>query len=439
MADEIGLESTDASEDPADLEAEVERLREENEKLKHAASSEQSRVGLRWTIVVSLLIVGALLVAAAVGALWLNRTIMDTDRWVETVAPLAEEPAIQDAIATAVTEAVFEEVDVTGMAEEVLPEQLDFLAAPIGAQVEEWVAGLADTIVKSEQFAEVWAEANRSAHTAFVAAATGEGGEVVQIDAGVIAVDTAPMVDLVQVQFEETSLGRISNVIPWERLDTIYVLYESPALAQTQQVLGWMSRLAWLFPLLSLGALGGAVALAPDRRRAMMLVGIAVAIGAAVPLGGIYAGRDVFAQAVTEISGLELAVGLTFFDTVLRFLVNGLRTVAFLGVVIAAASWATGPARPAVQLRNGVASLLGGVSSNLELGAFGAWVAQHKGLLRAFGVAVGVILLVAWDTPTPGVVAGLLVVVLIWIALVEFFGQENEEAPDTGTPPSSTD
>src|SRR5690606_41933519 len=52
----------------------------------------------RWFASWVLIVVGSLLVPVSVTSLWLNRTITDTDRYVETVAPLIRDQDIQRAI-----------------------------------------------------------------------------------------------------------------------------------------------------------------------------------------------------------------------------------------------------------------------------------------------------------------------------------------------------
>ncbi|HEV8165803.1 MAG TPA: hypothetical protein VGR74_15420, partial [Actinomycetota bacterium] len=51
----------------------------------------------------------------SVVAVWARGEVTDTDRYVDTVAPLAQDPAIQQAITTNLTNVVFQYIDVDGI------------------------------------------------------------------------------------------------------------------------------------------------------------------------------------------------------------------------------------------------------------------------------------------------------------------------------------
>ena len=71
----------------------------------------------RWrTIVAVLLIVlGCVLAPLAGVAVWARNQVTYTDRYVATVAPLASDPAIQQAITDRITAQVFTYIDVQGL------------------------------------------------------------------------------------------------------------------------------------------------------------------------------------------------------------------------------------------------------------------------------------------------------------------------------------
>ncbi len=53
----------------------------------------------RTTLAVILLIIGLLTFAGVVPTVWLQRTLLTTDGWVDAVAPIPRQPAVQDAVA----------------------------------------------------------------------------------------------------------------------------------------------------------------------------------------------------------------------------------------------------------------------------------------------------------------------------------------------------
>ena len=76
----------------------------------------------RWRAVVAatLITLSCVLAPLSVTAVWANRQVSDTDRYVETVAPLAHDPAIQSAIAARVTQEVLARVDVNAITAQTL-------------------------------------------------------------------------------------------------------------------------------------------------------------------------------------------------------------------------------------------------------------------------------------------------------------------------------
>src|SRR3954467_4753757 len=114
--------------------SEVERLRAEiarlNGELARASQppppARTNRGGFwRWLACGVALALVALLAPLAVVATWVHDEISDTDRYVQTVTPLASDPAVQDAVTTRATNGIFTRLDV----EAVTQQAVDALAA----------------------------------------------------------------------------------------------------------------------------------------------------------------------------------------------------------------------------------------------------------------------------------------------------------------------
>src|SRR6187431_2858164 len=88
------------------LAAEVERLRVERDRLASEAASLDRRVhgGRTRRILVGVLVVLSCVsfLAASLG-FWANRNLLETDIWIDRVGPTIDDPAVQTAMADAIT------------------------------------------------------------------------------------------------------------------------------------------------------------------------------------------------------------------------------------------------------------------------------------------------------------------------------------------------
>ena len=86
---------------------------------------------LRQIVAAVLVFIAALGVTASVIGVWAGRTTLNTDRWVETVSPLSEDPAVRAAVSTYTTEQIFTSLNVEQRVKEALPPRAAFLASPL--------------------------------------------------------------------------------------------------------------------------------------------------------------------------------------------------------------------------------------------------------------------------------------------------------------------
>jgi len=215
--------------------AELERLREEVAELRAAASSTDggdrvepgARRGpscagrsARWMVSVALVVLASLLTVVTVVARYVRSEVLDTDRYVETVSPLAGEPAVQDAVADQVTQEIVTRLDVESVAEDALgrltqlgaPEVITGLAAPLADQVESFTQDHVDEFLRSDEFAQLWDDANRRAHDAVVAVLTGESTDAVSVDDGAVTIDLGVVVSRVRDRLVDRGLSLASNI-----------------------------------------------------------------------------------------------------------------------------------------------------------------------------------------------------------------------------------
>jgi chromate transport protein ChrA len=151
--------------------------------------------------------------------------------------------------------------------------------------------------------------------------------------------------------------------------------------------------------------------------------------------------RNIYLDGLPETVSAPAAAAV--FDTLVRFLRAGLRTVLVVGLVVAGAAFLTGPSTTAVRIR---AALSGSISrlrrlsetAGVRTGPVGAWVYRNRGMLRAGVVVVAALAFVFWDRPTGKVVLLLAALAVVALAIIEFLArppQPGEEKP--GGPPGA--
>src|SRR3974390_367884 len=135
-------------------------------------SSDKKRPRLRRTRAVVawiLVVLAALLVPLSVITVWAVRLTTNTDKYVETLAPLASDPVITNFIAARATEKLFEAVPVQQKLETALPKRADFIAAPVTQQMKGFVENEMKKVLDSNWFHNLWNQLNRRSHAQVVA------------------------------------------------------------------------------------------------------------------------------------------------------------------------------------------------------------------------------------------------------------------------------
>ena len=144
-----------------------------------------------------LVVLASLLIPISVIAVWAINTVTNTDKYVETMAPLATNPVIQQGLATRATNELFSHTDVQSKVTKVLPKSAKPVVAPIVAQVHTYVEGLALKVFESPKFAKLWDSLNRQSHSAVINTLTGKQTPLQQklAKGGQIALNLSPALD----------------------------------------------------------------------------------------------------------------------------------------------------------------------------------------------------------------------------------------------------
>jgi hypothetical protein len=434
------------------LRAEVAALRSQVQHDGAAGEGRSVAVGRvarqRWrTIVATLLIVVACALAPlSVVAVWTRNQVTNTDRYVATVAPLASDPAIQNAIADQITAQIFTYIDIQGLTTQAVdalasrglnPEvadQLQGFAVPIANGVQSFTRSQVGKVVESDAFADAWVQANRVAHEQLVKALTGEGGGAVTVENDTVTLNLSAFIQTVKQRLVASGFTLAARI---PEVNASFVLFQSDDITRARNAFNLLNTLGIWLPIIMLVLLVVGVYVAKDHRRALVGAGVGVAIGMVVLALGLAVFRALYLDAVpAEVLPHDAAAVL--YDTIVRFLRLGLRTVLVLGLVIAAGAFLTGQSVTAARTRQSLTGAIGWLQGSAEqaglrTGPVGTWVYDHKRALRIGAVAVAALALVFWGRPTGKVIILLAVLLMVALAIIECLGRPGHRTAEVST------
>ncbi len=415
------------------LRAQVAALRAQNEALRRP--DRHGRWNGRAVAATAVMVVAALLLPAAVVAYWGQRTLLDTEQFVSTVAPLSQDPSIRTAVGEVISDQLSARIDLEQRVQDLLPDSAGPLAGPIASGVRSFIDQQIQNFLASDAFSRLWVQVNTRAQQGLVAALEGEPSAAIGIRGSQVVLDTGVIAEQVKQQLVQRGLGVLANVPVPPQAQRQIVLLDAPQLAEiraayvvAQPVAQWLVYVvAALFVV--------AVLLSRRRARAVLTVG-AIAIGAAVLLRiALLVGESSFQ---THLVGTPFELSArVFYTTLVSYLMLAIRTMFVAGLVLGAVGWLAGESRTAFTVRQRLAAGLSGAGSRTAAGRFGAvgqWVAARRPLLRVLVVVAGALVVVAQERITGAALLWALAAVLVAFAALEFVGGSAAPAPQPDPP-----
>lgn len=234
-------------------------------------------------------------------AIWMNQTLLNTDRWIQVVGPVAQNPQVIAAVSAYTADQTVEVLNVQQRVQNVLPDRADLLAGPITEQVHDFIQKKVAQGMDTPAFQRAWITVNTSFHKQIVAALRGES-QYATISNGTLTIDLIPLIGQALHQLQEQGPGIIAKRVTLPDLSqeqspqqarqelsqalgiTIpedfgqVVVVQSDQLAVAQQVVRILDILVWVLPLLTLALLIATVWLSVNRRRTLIELGIGVVV-----------------------------------------------------------------------------------------------------------------------------------------------------------------
>ncbi|MGO9028737.1 MAG: hypothetical protein ACLQOZ_08950 [Acidimicrobiales bacterium] len=394
---------------------EVARLHSENAELRsevggrrdsETAPGHRARRVSAWVV----LVVACLLAVVSVLVVFVRNEALNTDTYVSTVQPLADDPAIQTAVASKVADALLAKVDVEQKVANALPSQAGFLVTPITSGLDAAVNQITLRFVQSKAFQTLWAQANRRAHQQLVNLLTGATTGAVSSNGGQVTLDLGTVAAEAKKQLAAHGITIFDKVPTGNGPDL--VLFKSAQLAKAQRLTRALNRLALVLPILTVLLFAGSVLLALDRRRGFVRATTGLGISMALMLVASDFSRDQYLHAVANT--LPLAAAAASYDIVTADPLGTIRAILVVSLIAALIGAALGNAR----LRAGLGALE--QPAWMVDGPVIRFVTTYRKALQWTVVGVGALILFTWVNPTPLVVVVLALVVLAVGALIGF-------------------
>jgi hypothetical protein len=297
-------------------------------------------VKTRRVVAVVLVVFAAILAPLALTGYWLHERILSTDGYVDTVAPLADNPEITDAVATRVVDSLFERARVEERISGALPGPIDALGNRITDSLRNLATSQTERVLESDAFQRLWEQVNRLAHEQVVAMFTGEG-DTVSIDEDRIVLDLGVVADKVRQELVDRGVGILDRVRVPDDTATI-TLFQSDDVPRFQSLFRVLNDLSVALPIAFVVVVGAAVAVSVRRRRTLVQLGLAVAGAMALLLILIHLFENEYVAQVNE-RDLDEPAARAVFETLVSALRDWSWFVLVAGVVVAVVAFAADP------------------------------------------------------------------------------------------------
>lgn len=442
--------TSNGQEDPderiRELEQEAARLREELQSVSASAPEPKTHHRARtfWSVV--LITVACLLAPLSVVAVWARGEVTDTDRYVATVAPLASDPAIQQAVSDRVSNEILQRLDIKALTSELIgtisanrsltPGQtaaLTAAAGPVDSGIESFIRDKVTQVVQSPQFAALWTQANTKAHDQIDAALSGQTTGAVQIQGNEVVLDLGEVVAQVKTQLINAGFT-VAEKIP--TVDTQIVLVESSSISRAQRAYSTLNTLGFWLPLVAVVLALTGVFVAYNSRKGLLGFGFGLTLTMVV--SGIAFGfvrTDVLNQLPATAN---TAAATALLDQVSYFLRQALWAGAAAGVVLILAAILIGPSRFAISLRGFSSRAAAAVQGHLadwgaSMNAARGWVAAQAPGLRIAASIGAIVVIMLQRYKTVELIIWTSVGLLVVLFVIQVFASGVDEEQPTGS------
>ena len=360
----------------------------------------------------ALVAIASLLLLLGSFAVWAKRQLLETDTWTDTSTKMLEDPAIQEALADFLVVELYDNVDVEAQLAAKLPPQLQPLAGPVAGGLRQLADQVATKALAQPQTQELWEEANRKAHSQFIAIIDDET-TAGSTEGGTVTLELGTILNSIAAQ-----LGISADVASKLPPDAGSLeIMQSDQLEGAQTAVDLLRSLALVLAALVLIAYALAIYLAGDRRReTLRAVGFSFFIVGALILALHRVAGDAIVSSLSEVASADDAVAAVWTIGTSQLTDIGSSLVIY-GIFFVLAAWLAGPTPIPTSIRSAIAP-------------------RFRQPAYAYGTLVVVLIVLFWWDPvvaTHRLVPSLLLILLLALGFEFLRRQVIREFPDRVT------
>lgn len=383
---------------------------------------DQAPAGGKWRRWVAPVFLALFLVLAtlSVAGVWARLTILNTDVFVQTVAPLSSDATVQVAISEKLTDEIMEALQIDSTVGATIS---GITGAPLRTALQETVYSVSLEAVESDEFSQIWETIATLGHDKMLVVVGGGEENLIVSQGGEVALDLTPIIAQVNQRLVERGIEPFEGT-PVQDLGLSIVIFQSEDLAQAQEIFDLLDQYAWILPILALASLLLYLLISTNRWSSLIHASFGLGIAMLLLLVALRVVRWRYLDALDPT--INQAVAAEFFDTLLRYLRGSAQYIALGSLILAGVftffrpqAAVPAPSEESLSLRERIArDHARALENSPRLKTTESTIATHRTIALAIALAIPVLLIIGWDTIASMAPAILFVLALLAAAAI---------------------
>ena len=368
----------------------------------------------RWMVLLLVVLasVGILLSAVSV---WTHSLLFNTDRWVETVGPVLQDPEVTHDLSVYLTERAIEASDLEARAADVLPPRAQFLAPAITDAARDFVQKRMEERLNQPETYQLWLKLNRFAHEHLVAVLEGDS-TYIQLNGDQVQLNLVPLIARALELIDQVLPGALGDRVDIPQIDPAasaeqmraeleaatgrtlpedfgtVTLYEGDQVTQAQQAVRIFKAAVLAILIATILLIAAALLFSRTRLRTLIQLGLGSLVAVVLARVAIQRLSDAVVEGISGRDGYRVAKALVesaagnLFDLLIWLVVAG-ALVSLMAYLATNRSWFVAA--------RGYATAAAGTTGEAVAGRspLRLWLGRHYDGARATGVVLAVVAL----------------------------------------------